>query len=56
MATIKSKEPVETTVITRELAIAPPDRFISVTDADILSYFTGRLAVHHSMQGYTSQA
>jgi hypothetical protein len=34
---------VRETVITRERAVAPPDRFISVPDAELMAYFTGNI-------------
>ena len=37
---------VQTTVVTRERVVAPPDRFISVTDGELLTYFKSKLILH----------
>lgn len=35
-------KPVEKTVITKERVVGPPDRFIAVTDGELLSYFKSK--------------
>ena len=33
--------PVTKTIVTRERVVAPPDRFIDITDGELVSYFQG---------------
>jgi hypothetical protein len=39
---MSSARPVKKTLITRERVVGPPERFIAVTDGELLSYFKSK--------------